>query len=707
MQTILVLLGSIGAMAAPLARKATKRELPGFFQPLSSSHDVTSIPAALSPRESTGPMTTEEATRRADQYVIDVMKMKPSDFENYNAYTSPEMGITHVYCHQLFAGIPVANAVAHANVDSNGTVLSFHDAFVPEDVMKKAAPVSKRDTMSVEQAVLMFAQSLGLPTNDKLNVTKSKDGKQFIVTGASFSMRPILASKKYYQLHASLVHTWDLNIQMDYAWKNIFVNSATGEVVGTANWTSDLADTTTSSPAALAANTRAVQTEKKTKKQVKQAKQAGNVAATIGAKQNKVAVGGAQAKAAGGGQTGGKENIAPASYQVVPIGKTDPTKGLQVVTSPWDLRASPAGWHNAGKTDLSGNNVIAQANPQNARTNAQLKNLPRPTSPTLKFQFQFNPAQSPRNPANRDTATTNAFYVANAMHDIFYNYGFTEAAGSFQNSNFGKGGAGNDAVIANTQDGSGVNNANFASPPDGQSGIMRMFIFNTVNPNREGALENDVVAHEMAHGLSSRLTGGPANANCLQTLESGGMGEGWSDVFGMLVTLPDANTAATPFVTGVYVTNSARGIRKFPYSTNARTNPLTFASLNKLNEVHNIGEVWANTLFEVMWGMVAISGKTAASKLVSSAGSGTGNTDFALLLIAGMKLQPCNPTFIQARNAIIAADKNMFQGKYSCAIWNSFAKRGMGVNARSNGQPGRAGFTRDNNDLPQGCAKTF
>ena len=50
----------------------------------------------------------------------------------------------------------------------------------------------------------------------------------------------------------------------------------------------------------------------------------------------------------------------------------------------------------------------------------------------------------------------------NIVHDVFYLYGFNEPAGNFQKDNFGKGGRGNDAVIANAQDGSGFNNANFA-----------------------------------------------------------------------------------------------------------------------------------------------------------------------------------------------------------------------------------------------------
>lgn len=45
----------------------------------------------------------------------------------------------------------------------------------------------------------------------------------------------------------------------------------------------------------------------------------------------------------------------------------------------------------------------------------------------------------------------------------------------FREHNFGKGGLGGDAVVAMAQDGSGMNNANFATPPDGQRPRMRMY----------------------------------------------------------------------------------------------------------------------------------------------------------------------------------------------------------------------------------------
>ena len=106
-----------------------------------------------------------------------------------------------------------------------------------------------------------------------------------------------------------------------------------------------------------------------------------------------------------------------------------------------------------------------------------------------------------------------------------------------------------------------------------------------VQPERDGALENDIVTHEMTHGVTNRMTGG-GTGRCLQTTEAGGMGEGWSDTMAMYVSSyafelqyslfnfmfswNEQNSAETPdFVLGQYVTNNPAGIRTHPYSTNA------------------------------------------------------------------------------------------------------------------------------------------
>jgi extracellular elastinolytic metalloproteinase len=161
-----------------------------------------------------------------------------------------------------------------------------------------------------------------------------------------------------------------------------------------------------------------------------------------------------------------------------------------------------------------------------------------------------------------------------------FSYGFDEVSGNFQQHNFGRGGKEGDAVIANAQDGSGFNNANFMTPPDGQNGRCRMYLWNTANPYRDGDLEAGIVIHELSHGLSIRLTGGPANSGCLGWGESGGMGEGWGGechlarvreladtrYVDFLATIIRSKALYSDYPMGAWAANQDKGIRKYPYS---------------------------------------------------------------------------------------------------------------------------------------------
>ncbi|KDN46680.1 hypothetical protein RSAG8_04060, partial [Rhizoctonia solani AG-8 WAC10335] len=48
------------------------------------------------------------------------------------------------------------------------------------------------------------------------------------------------------------------------------------------------------------------------------------------------------------------------------------------------------------------------------------------------------------------------------------------------------------------------------------------------------------------------------------------------------------------------------------------------------------------------------------------------------LLSDAFKLQPCNPTFLTVRDAIIQADANRYAGANQCLLWQAFARRGLG-----------------------------
>jgi extracellular elastinolytic metalloproteinase len=67
----------------------------------------------------------------------------------------------------------------------------------------------------------------------------------------------------------------------------------------------------------------------------------------------------------------------------------------------------------------------------------------------LKFDFALDLKKDPKEYI--DASVTNLFYWNNVIHDLFYQYGFDEKSGNFQQDNFGRGGKGGDGVIANAQ----------------------------------------------------------------------------------------------------------------------------------------------------------------------------------------------------------------------------------------------------------------
>ena len=171
----------------------------------------------------------------------------------------------------------------------------------------------------------------------------------------------------------------------------------------------------------------------------------------------------------------------------------------EVLTDPWNAEASEFTWTGDGGNKYNttrGNNGIAQINPSGG--NDYLDNH-RPTSADDSFQYEYDPSMS--DPSSYvDASITQLFYTANKCHDLFYLLGFNEAAGNFEIDNNGQGGQGEDFVVLNAQDGSGTNNANFATPPDGQTPRMRMYIWDMTTPKRDASFDAGVVIHEYTHG---------------------------------------------------------------------------------------------------------------------------------------------------------------------------------------------------------------
>ena len=161
----------------------------------------------------------------------------------------------------------------------------------------------------------------------------------------------------------------------------------------------------------------------------------------------------------------------------------DPSKGGQVtVNGPGAGNTeSKAGWLGTGTQttfNINGNNVKAYLD-TDANNAADTGGT---TVTGGNFLATADLTQAPSIAANKAVAIQNLFYMNNFMHDRLYQQGFNEAAGNFQVNNFGLGGSGNDAVNAEAQDGSGTDNANFATPADGSAPRMQMYLWTGTTP---------------------------------------------------------------------------------------------------------------------------------------------------------------------------------------------------------------------------------
>jgi extracellular elastinolytic metalloproteinase len=178
------------------------------------------------------------------------------------------------------------------------------------------------------------------------------------------------------------------------------------------------------------------------------------------------------------------------------------------------------------------------------------------------------------------------------------------------------------------------------------------------------------------------------------------MGEGWSDFYATAIRLKQGNTRNTDYPMGAWVNNNPKGIRTYPYSTSMTTNPLTYTSNNGNSAVHFIGTVWASILYEVMWNLIDEHGLSVADfPKFDAKGVPTDGKFLAMQLVTdGLALQPCTPTFVSARDAIIDADRALTGGANKCLLWKGFSKRGLGPNARYSSSSRTQDFS-----LPSGC----
>lgn len=195
----------------------------------------------------------------------------------------------------------------------------------------------------------------------------------------------------------------------------------------------------------------------------------------------------------------------------------------------------------------------------------------------------------------------------------------------------------------------------------------------------DGDFDNGIIAHEYGHGISNRLTGGPSNTGCLSNAEQ--MGEGWSDWFGLMLTMKPGDLGITGRGIGTFALAepiSGQGIRPTRYSTDFGINPSTYGTTNSssISQPHGIGYVWCTMLWDLNWALIDRYGFDV------DVYNGSGGNNIAMaLVIEALKLQPCSPGFVDGRDALLSADMVLFNGANQCLIWSVFATRGLGYSA--------------------------
>ena len=353
---------------------------------------------------------------------------------------SKSMDVENVYVVQQYQGIEIFNSVSCFAI-KNGQVKNASLSF-SKDISQKVNTTTP--AISAATAIGNAVLELGINSPTNLVLLETVSLNSFIYSSGNISLENIPVKLVFQKMEdSSLQLAWDLSIYVLDAshYYSVRVDAVTGTILNIGDWVVSCS--------------------------FEEYKDHSDSSHT----ENSVLF--------------SKEDLTMASfnddavYRVYPLPFQSPDDGESSISINPSLQGngSPLGWHDtdgvAGPefTITRGNNVWAQED-ENGNNGSGFA----PEGGTdLNFDFEFDFTQDPS--LSIEASITNLFYLNNMLHDIFYEYGFDEASGNFQQNNYGNGGNGNDYVFADAQDGSGTNNANFATPGDGGKPRMQMFLW--------------------------------------------------------------------------------------------------------------------------------------------------------------------------------------------------------------------------------------
>ena len=352
---------------------------------------------------------------------------------------------THVYIRQTINGIPISNGLANFAV-KNGEVIVFGNRMVKNSETKAGSSVP---ALNPEQAIEKAAEQLKLGTPKDLKKSKTVHSQKFVYNKAGISKVPIPVELMYYATtDGKLILVWDMSIKQEKGnWWSLKVDATSGTILEKNSWTTSCTFENCSD------QDHAYHTPV--------TNELSPIVFT---------------------PMPAPPPTTTAQYDVYPLPTESPSFGSRVlIADPSNITASPFGWHDTDGltgpeyTITRGNNVYANED----MNNDDIPGYSPDGGASLLFDFPVDFTISPT--SNLDPAITNLFYMNNTLHDIWYQYGFDEASGNFQENNYGNGGLATDYVFADALDGSGTDNANFDAPPDGTNPRMQMYLWNVIS----------------------------------------------------------------------------------------------------------------------------------------------------------------------------------------------------------------------------------
>jgi PKD repeat protein len=388
----------------------------------------------------------------AQQYLADQqqeLKLTNSDITNYritDLYTGNRNGITYLYANQTIENIDLVGSTANAVFDQSGRLVNMNVRFTADAASQVTSGTA---TLSAEEALRSVANQLNLVLPASFAASEVTLGPNYTTSFArgTWALEDMKVRMVFFQTPEEGIRlAWEVSyyeLSAEHHWL-VTIDAATGEllkkydqVIHCSFGHPEHAHT----DECIGYEPRFTHSAQRT--------------------------------------TGNYNFLAPNSYLVFPSPIESPNHGDQaVVENPADPIASPFGWHDtdgtagAEFTITRGNNVHAYQDTGN--NNGSVGDEPDGGA-DLEFNFPYDFDAGPDGFQN--AAVVNLFFWCNLVHDVWYQYGFDEQAGNFQQNNYGNGGLQGDYIRAEAQDGSGLNNANFSSGGDGSTARIQMYLW--------------------------------------------------------------------------------------------------------------------------------------------------------------------------------------------------------------------------------------